>query len=72
MSQTCLIEGCDRPGDRCRGLCRSCYELASRTVRAGTVTWDQLIAAKMALPVHPPRSAFTLALAKANITKEPS
>lgn len=70
MKPVCLIEGCDRPGDHSRGLCRQCYEIASKAVRTGKVTWDQLVAAKMALPPHKPRTPFAKALAKANITKE--
>lgn len=38
-----------------RGLCNACYSSASRQVRRGTVSWEQLTQQGKALPRQDPR-----------------
>lgn len=42
MKTTCLNPNCDG-AQFSRGLCRSCYQLASRLVREGRTTWKELV-----------------------------
>lgn len=52
----CMVPGCGRAlrgraeskGNDCRGMCGSCYSAASRMVKQGRVTWDELIKAGLA------------------------
>ena len=37
----CEVPGCER-ARYCRGLCKACYNAASRQVRLGKTTWDKL------------------------------
>lgn len=49
--EKCLQEGCGKAQTH-RGLCLSCYRSASRLVRRGKITWEELEAAGQALPAE--------------------
>lgn len=44
----CLAPGCQREA-KVRGLCTSCYVTATCKINAGETTWEQLMAAGLAL-----------------------
>lgn len=58
----CLIEGCEGKSVS-RGLCHSCYTTATRKVKRGAVTWEELEAAGLTKPAAAKRgrSAFSAA-----------
>lgn len=41
VGTACLAPGCNRP-PKTRGLCQSCYQCASKLVKDGATTWEQL------------------------------
>lgn len=49
---TCLTTNCPRPAHS-RGLCSTCYGSAAWSVRQGLMTWEELIAKRLALPCRP-------------------
>jgi hypothetical protein len=63
MSETteeCLNEACHNPPNA-RGLCRSCYNTASRLVREKKTTWAKLEKAGKALPLSQKKAGVTTA-----------
>jgi hypothetical protein len=69
----CLIEGCDRAA-KSRGLCKSCYQAARAAVKAGKVSWDQLVLAGLAKETAPSKgqqSRFAAAMEKKILASRP-
>lgn len=65
----CLTKGCSNEGTHARGNCRDCYTVYHSQVRAGVVTWDDLVKSKQTLPAYTrradrPKSPAELAVAR--------
>ena len=49
----CMMPGCPSPDSMDRathGLCRKCYKSTAKQVKAGMVTWDDLVEQGIAIP----------------------
>lgn len=63
----CLNPGCAKAASH-RGLCKSCYSIAMRLVKAGKITTEQLMAEKKLLPIRAKKGPTEWFLAKRKTT----
>lgn len=50
--KTCLMPECTDANVKLRGLCTGCYQSASRLIRMGKTTWQELEERGQALPAN--------------------